>query len=131
MTVRTIPIAVSYDDVLVLPRVLSELRGSFLVSEPLPRARSSSDRRIRRGRSRLSICAMKGSGQRELGLPRLLRGAKCLRQRRAIRVGRICRRLGSTIGRVDNSLWQSDRLTMAIAPVVPLGSFDAFLVAGT
>jgi hypothetical protein len=35
----------------------------------------------------------------------------------------------STIGRVDNSLWQSDRLTMVIAPAVPLGSFDALPVA--
>jgi hypothetical protein len=37
----------------------------------------------------------------------------------------------STIGRVDNSLWQSDRLMMAIAPVVPLDFFDALPVAGT
>jgi hypothetical protein len=37
----------------------------------------------------------------------------------------------STIGRVDNSLWQSDRLRTAIAPTVPLGSFDTLPVAGT
>jgi hypothetical protein len=37
---------------------------------------------------------------------------------------------GSTIRRVDNSLWRSDRLTMAIAPAVPRGSFDALPVAG-
>ena len=35
------------------------------------------------------------------------------------------------IGHVDNSHWQSDRLTMAIAPTVRLGSFDTFPVAST
>jgi hypothetical protein len=37
----------------------------------------------------------------------------------------------STIGHVDNSTGQSDRLTMAIAPTVRLGSFDTFPVAST
>src|SRR5262249_39010404 len=37
----------------------------------------------------------------------------------------------STIGRVDNSLRQSDRLTMAIALTVRLGSFDTLPMAGT
>ena len=37
----------------------------------------------------------------------------------------------STIGRIDNSLWQSDRLKMAIALTVRLGSFDTLPMAGT
>src|ERR1700745_281132 len=37
----------------------------------------------------------------------------------------------STIGRVDNSLRQSDRLMMAIALTVRLGSFDTLPMAGT
>jgi hypothetical protein len=47
-------------------------------------------------------------------------------------MGRIYRRGEvSTIGHVDNSTGQSDRLTMAIAPTVRLGSFDTFPVAST
>ena len=38
---------------------------------------------------------------------------------------------GSVIDRVDNSLRQSDRSTMAIAPTVRHGSFDTFPLAGT
>jgi len=42
------------------------------------------------------------------------------------------RRVGiSTISRVDNSLRQSDGLTVAIAPTVHLGPFDTLPVAGT
>ena len=37
----------------------------------------------------------------------------------------------STIGRVDNWPRQSERLTMAIAPTVRLGSFDSLPLAGT